>query len=430
MYDPGSTEMLRRVTIEKLAPTGEGVSRDEHGVGFVTRALPGEQIDAAVTEERRRFWRGRTTLVLRASEARVRGAHAGCAGCDWGHFELAAARQAKRELFLETMSRIGKLPAETFGQAPLEVVPSPPRYRLRNRFHVSLSAGEARIGYFAPRSHEVKSAASCEAPGELLRACLPALEEAIARAGAPVAEIATIENREGVERLASFALGPGKTGDLAGLARGVGLVLAGWRVVGADGTVLDSHGQSRVTFRIGGRELLGDVSTFFQGNRFLLDTLVEDVRSLAGGVEGPALDAYGGVGLFAGALLDAGLDPVTVEENAGAVALAKDARRRAQAEDRWEIVRSDVARFLGSSDRRFAVSVADPPRGGIGPEIARQLAARTSHRIVMISCDPATLARDLPVFLSAGWRIVRAKLYDLFPFTHRVESIVSLEPRP
>jgi len=71
--------------------------------------------------------------------------------------------------------------------------------------------------------------------------------------------------------------------------------------------------------------------------------------------------------------------------------------------------------------------VADPPRGGVGPVVARELAARTASRIVIVSCDPATLARDLRVFLSAGWRIARAKLYDLFAFTHRIESVVALE---
>src|SRR5262252_3655370 len=122
--------MLRRVTIEKLAPTGEGVCRDEHGVGFVARSLPGEDVDAEVTEERRRHWKGRAVAIHRASDARVTGPHAACAGCDWGHFQNAPARAARRELFLETMKRIGGLPPDMFGDLP--ILPSPPRYRLRN----------------------------------------------------------------------------------------------------------------------------------------------------------------------------------------------------------------------------------------------------------------------------------------------------------
>ena len=419
--------MLRRVTIEKLAPTGEGVSRDAHGVGFVARALPGEEVEAYVTEERRRFWRGRAVHIQRPSADRVAGPHASCPACDWGHVDLAAARRAKRELFGETMARIGKLSPETFGQLPIE--PSPPRYRLRNRFQVTRSGGGVRIGYYAPRTHTVEPVGSCQTPSEPLLSVVPALAEAITRSGSPVAELATIESRDGMERLASFTLEAGETGDLAGLARAVEPILAGWRAVGPDGTVLASGGRSHVPITVGSREHLADTDAFFQANRFLLDTLVDDVGRFASGASGAALDAYGGVGLFAGALLDAGLDPVTVEESAAAVALAEQTRRQWEASGRWEIVRSDVRRFLASDDRRFGVSVADPPRGGIGREVARELAARTTHRIVIVSCDPATLARDLPVLLSTGWKIVGAKLYDLFAFTHRVEAIVALEPR-
>src|SRR6202022_1541677 len=112
--------MLRRVAVEKRAPTGEGVCRDRDGVGFVQGALPGEEVEAEVEEVRKRFWRGRASRVLTASPNRREGVHAeSCGGCDWAHFDLAAARDAKRELFLETMERIGGLPRALFGDLPI-----------------------------------------------------------------------------------------------------------------------------------------------------------------------------------------------------------------------------------------------------------------------------------------------------------------------
>src|SRR5262249_31388642 len=151
--------MLRRVTIEKLAPTGEGVARTAEGVGFVAGGLPGEEVDAEVVSERKRFWFGRTAAVLSASASRVSGPHASCPGCDWGHFDVSAALAEKPRLFLETMDRIGELPAELFGD--VSIAPSPPAYRIRSRFHVEGLGDAALLGFHLPGSHRIGSAGSC-----------------------------------------------------------------------------------------------------------------------------------------------------------------------------------------------------------------------------------------------------------------------------
>src|SRR5262249_55630167 len=101
--------VIRRVAIEKLAPTGEGVARTAEGVGFVEGALPGEEVEAEVVAERKRFWFGRAAAIVSPSPARSTGPHAGCAGCDWSHLQGAAALEAKPVLFRETMERIGGL---------------------------------------------------------------------------------------------------------------------------------------------------------------------------------------------------------------------------------------------------------------------------------------------------------------------------------
>lgn len=418
--------MIRQVSIEKLAPTGEGVVRSGDKVGFVAGALAGEQIEAEVVEERRRFWKGRTVRVISASLDRIEGPHASCPGCDWAHFEPAAARDAKRGLFLEVMERIGKLPGGAFGELPIET--SPPGYRLRNRFHVDAADGSARVGLFAPRTHRVESIAGCEAISLPTREALPAIASAIESSGAPVRQITTIEDRDAVHRVASFALGPDAAGDTVRLQRGLEPLFDGIRIVDSGGRRLRETGLPRLTVRIAARELLVVPDAFFQANRFLVTALFEQVRAAAGEREpSSALDAYGGVGLFAGALLDAGHSPTTVEESSAAVECARETRRRWNAANQWEIVRSTVEDFFVSSPRRFGVAVADPPRGGVGAAVARALAAQVSGRIILVSCDPATLARDLPICLAAGWRIQAAKLYDLFAFTHRVEAVVVLD---
>ena len=171
--------------------------------------------------------------------------------------------------------------------------------------------------------------------------------------------------------------------------------------------------------------------------------------SLAAAVQaGTALDAYGGSGLFAGALLEAGHGVTSVEGNADAVEnarLARDrwglenknanARAHADADVRgraatWRIERAPVLEFAKRDPRREDVIVVDPPRAGLGLPLAAALARRARKRIVYVSCDPATLARDLAVFRESGWEVADARLYDLFALTHRVEAVLALVPSP
>jgi tRNA/tmRNA/rRNA uracil-C5-methylase (TrmA/RlmC/RlmD family) len=415
----------RRVRIEKLAPTGEGIARTTDGVGFVDRALPGELVETSVYEMKRRFWRGSLVAVHEASPDRVEGPHASCAGCDWAHFAPGAAREAKKALFLETMGRIGRLETALFGEVP--VVPSEAGYRIRVRLHAGAGGGDVSLGYFAPGSHRIRPAEACEAIAGATRELLPKAQEAIAGGGAEVSELAILENLEGTSRIARATAG-GRPAETARLALRMVEVFQGVRVVGPDGKLLVERGERALDLHVGGRPFSVSVDTFFQANRHLLSRLVSDVADAVRAVEpGAALDAFGGVGLFGGALLDAGHSVVSVESDAGAAADARRTRERWPDRDRWDIASLPLAEFLDEDDRRFRCAVADPPRAGLGLAMAGALAERVERLLVYVSCDPATLARDLPVFLDRGFRIRAAHLYDLFAFTHRVEALVCLE---
>jgi tRNA/tmRNA/rRNA uracil-C5-methylase (TrmA/RlmC/RlmD family) len=411
----------REVRIEKLAPTGEGIARTDDGVGFVDGALPGELVATTLYEMRKRFWRGSLRAVLEPSPDRVDGAHAGCAGCDWAHFAPEPARQAKRELFLETMQRIGKLDPSLFGELPVEA--SEAGYRLRARFHVS----DGKAGYYAPGTHRVVSAAACESLSAATRGRLPALEDAVRGAGASVSEVAILETVDAGRRLIRATV----SGDPAAAAK-LGDLLSrtfeGVRLRSPEGKRLLERGDRALGLSVEGRTFSVAVDSFFQANRFLVDTLFGDVAVEARKVgPGPALDAFGGVGLFAGALLSAGHGVSSVEADAGAAADACRTRDTWEDGGRWEIGEGTLVQFLEEDDRRFDLVVADPPRSGLGAGLAAELARRARERFVYVSCDPATLARDLPAILEEGFAIRQAKLYDLFAFTHRVEALVALE---
>jgi tRNA/tmRNA/rRNA uracil-C5-methylase (TrmA/RlmC/RlmD family) len=419
--------MIRRVTIEKLAPTGEGVARTLDGVGFVAGALPGEDVEAEVTSSKKRFWFGRAVSVTFPSRDRVAGLHAGCAGCDWSHFDLGAARDAKAQLFLETMERIGELTPETFGQP--RVVPSPPAYRIRSRFHVEGRGRQAILGFHAPGTRRVLPAEACEALSDEMRAALPAAREAVAASGLSVAEIATLETPDASRRVAAVTLAEEPEGFAPGaLAGALAGAFEGVRVKGPGGGVLARHGPVRLPIEVEGRPFEISAGTFFQVNRHLYPSLYADARAEAARVpSGLALDAFGGAGFFAGALLDAGHRVISVESSETASEDAGRNRRAWAAADSWRISSSAVDLYLGASKDAFDLVVADPPRAGLGLRLAAELASRAGSRLIYVSCDPATLARDLSVILREGFAVASVRLYDLFAFTHRVEAMVVLD---
>jgi len=415
---------VRTCRIDRLAPTGEGVVRGEDGVGFVERALPGELVETNVYQVKKSFWRGAVRAVLEPSPGRLSGPHADCAGCDWAHFDPAAARRAKRELFLETLRRIGGIDAAAVPAG--EVASSGPGYRLRSRLHVAVRGADVSLGYYSPHSHRVVSAEGCEALSRETRELLPRLRHAVASSGAEVAELAILEALDPSRRLLLASTASGRP-EAERLADALAPLADGASVRSESGR-LARRGARRLPIEVGGRALLASPGAFFQGNRHLLAPLYESVAAEAAGAPpGDALDAFGGAGLFAGALLSAGRRVTTVEGGAEAADCAREARRRWTDGDRWTIAEEDVAGFLEREPQRFACVVADPPRAGLGKVVAAELADRCEGRLVYVSCDPATLARDLAAILARGFAVRSCALFDLFAFTHRVEAVVSLD---
>ena len=431
MKPPAVGETLTVHTVEKLAPTGEGLVRTNEGVGLVEGALPGEEVDIEVVRVSKKIWWGRAAAVRSPSPARLAGGHAeGCPACDWAHFEPGAAREAKRSLFFETMGRIGRFPARLFEPLPIE--PSPPGYRLRSRFHAAaLPGGRVVVGAFAPRTHRVEPLDACEALSPAMREALPKIEAALA--GAPVpSELSVVEDLEGARRIAQATLrdGAAEAGRVIAALEPLfdGLTVVSTADSAGRSRLLERTGEPRLWLEISGRPVAAAPDVFFQANRFLVGPLVRRVRELAAAVPpGRALDAFGGSGLFAGALLDAGHSVASVEGDAAAAELARLARDRWGVADRWRVVRSSVLDHAAKSPGREDVVVADPPRAGLGLPLARALAQRTERLFVYVSCDPSTLARDLAVLVEEGFEIRSARLFDLFAFTHRVEAVVSLE---
>jgi 23S rRNA (uracil1939-C5)-methyltransferase len=177
-----------------------------------------------------------------------------------------------------------------------------------------------------------------------------------------------------------------------------------------------------VTFRL-------PPATFVQVNADAAAGLLDAVVAAAGDVDGQeVLDLYGGVGAYGIALAGRGARVTVVDADGAAVRCGREAARRSGRGAAF--VRADARRFLdreGQAGRRPHLVIANPPRTGCGPGVAQALGALAPARLIVVSCDPATLARDVKQLRGAGYRLLRAVPFDLFPQTAHVETLLLLE---
>jgi 23S rRNA (uracil1939-C5)-methyltransferase len=383
------------VRAEKMAAGGDAIARIEDGrVAFVRGALPGELVDIEIVQSKKDFVRAEVRDVVEASTARVQPpcpAHAaGCGGCTWQHVDDGAQLAMKSAVVLEALTRTGKLidPAVELGSS----VP-PWAYRTTLR----LATGGHRLGLRGRHSHDVIELVGCPVSHPLLEELLAAVR----------------------------TRGDGEVSLRVGAATDQ---RSAW-VVDGDVELLDlpsdvDVGPDAVVHEvIAGTTLRVSAASFFQSGPAAAELLVAAVRSACGDmVDGASIvDAYGGIGLFAAALDGRKVTVVEESESACSDASINLAGRRA------EIVRSSVERWR---PRRADLVVADPSRSGLGRQAVAVLTATEARRIVLVSCDPVSLARDAGLLRESGYDHTTSTVYDLFPQTHHVEVVTIFERRP
>ena len=419
MIQPGSVLTL---DIEKPAAGGRMLARHHGQVVLVWGAIPGERVAARVDRTTKSVAFGSTVDVLLPSpDRRKLAGDPRCGGNVLAHVAYDRQRDLKSQIILDAFRRIGRVPLE---HAP-EVLASPEHgYRMRARLHVV----NGRLGFYREESHEL-----CDArhTGQLLdstSAWIEAAQEALRHGGAAdVTGVEIAENITGDERACHLELREGADpATYSALADGlVGLSAqpANW----LNGETL--AGTPRVTdvIRLGdGRpplRLTRHVRAFFQGNRFLIEPLVGRVLALA--TEGPVVDLYAGGGLFGLALLAAGAQDVTLVEgdpvsSADLQANAEPYRAHARVE------RTTVEAFLARRRRSSSGTIiVDPPRTGLSRDTTAGILALQPARLVYVSCDVATLARDTRAILDGGYTLASIIALDLFPNTAHVETVVA-----
>jgi tRNA/tmRNA/rRNA uracil-C5-methylase (TrmA/RlmC/RlmD family) len=418
------------LTAGEVVHGGWCVSRqDDTGrVIFVRHALPGERILATVTQATARFARADATSILRPSPDRVTApcpyARPGaCGGCDWQHASLPAQRALKAAVIRQQLSRIGGIDIEV-GVEALDGDDCDDG-GLGWRTVVSFAVdGSGRAGLRKHRSHEIVEIDRCLIAHELV-----------------TAEDVTGKRWQGAEAVEICAApATGERGILVtGVARGETLpeIEAGSiQLVRKSGARTPVRGRGYLTQRAAGRDWRVSLGSFWQVHPGAADALAAAVLAAAEPRAGDtALDLYCGAGLFAGVLAEAvGPDGavIAIEQDPSSV---RDARHNL-ATWPWARVRpGDVAAVLRKAGLGDAsIAVLDPPRAGASRPVIDALCGHGGsgkpgsalRRIAYVSCDPATLARDLRLLLDAGWQLAWLRGYDAFPMTHHVECVAAL----
>jgi 23S rRNA (uracil1939-C5)-methyltransferase len=429
-----------QLAIEKLIYGGEGLARlpaDDRGPGkavFVPFVLPGEKVEATLREQKPSFARAYADEILEPSPRRIQPRcpyFQSCGGCHYQHTGYEHQLEIKAAILRENLRRIAKLELST----EFKIHPSPPwNYRNRTRLQVQ-GTPEFALGYFRFNSHELLPVEECPISSPSINRAIGALWK-LGRAGRVPSAIREIElfadDTKILAEIYCAAEISNATEEFAAelkntLADIVGLVFFEGRASKAerhsDPPRLGVSGDDNLTYETELASYRVSAGAFFQINRYLTDELVNIVAGGDAGATGTALDLYAGVGLFSSVLNREFERVIAVEPSPTSHAdLLYNSPANVKA------VRATTEQYLenAAGKLRPELVVVDPPRSGLGEKVIRGLVKFDAPRIIYVSCDPATLSRDLGRLLPSGYRVEEAHLVDLFPQTYHLESVFRL----
>jgi 23S rRNA (uracil1939-C5)-methyltransferase len=434
--------------IEKLVYGGDGLARlpaDERGRGkavFLPFVIPGERAEATITESRSGFARARPDKILTPSPDRVapQCSYFGrCGGCQYQHIDYNAQLRFKADILRETLRRTAKLELEH----EIQLHPSEP-WHYRNRTRVRVQHDPAFVlGYFETGSHKLLGIESCPISSPLINQAIAAVW-ALGRASKVPTVVhgmqffanhndtrllveSYVRDQDGADSCKSFSAAL-----TARLDSVVGMVVFSTSPIEDEtrqrAPLSSVHnedsaaiGADHLTYHAVGHDYQVSGGSFFQTNRFLVDELVKVATSEATGKA--ALDLYAGVGLFTLPLADHFEEVIAVEASPHAFA---DLKHNAPRNSKPTCATTEE--FLEKRGEKLPVDfvLVDPPRAGLGDKATGALCRTSASRVTYVSCDPATLSRDLRLLLESGFTVEQAHLFDLFPQTAHMETVLHL----
>lgn len=423
-----------KLTIEKSIYGGAGLARADGKAIFVPFALPGETVDAQITNDRGSYAEAELIDILEPSSSRTDPAcryFGECGGCHYQHAAYSEQLRIKKQILHESLER-AHLPSVP----EIAILSAEPlHYRNRSRFHIDRAT--SALAYKKRGSHANLPVDVCPISAPILEHALQIFNVNSERwqLGKSFSEVELFTNADQSGMLATFTtssnaaaaklaldeLWPELRIEIPQLA---GIAVYSHERGRQGGKLLASAGDQSLSYAAAGQNYRVSIGSFFQVNRFLIDPLVEYVTRGATGRL--AWDLYAGVGLFARTLLSSFDRVVAVESAPSSV---QDLRHNLSARPH-RIVAAATLDFLrrpqtSQKDQPDFV-IVDPPRAGLGKEVTALLSEIRPTHITYVSCDPATLSRDLKSLLDSGYSLNQLHMVDMFPQTFHLESVAKL----
>jgi 23S rRNA (uracil1939-C5)-methyltransferase len=429
------------LSIEKLVYGGSGLAHADGNTVFVPYVLPGEEVRAAAKKKQKKLvWAELVEVTSPAKQrAKPRCAHfQKCGGCHYQHISASEQLRMKKEILRETLSRLGGI---SWDGAIAEHAAAP--YGYRNRAQWALRGGMPRaLGYFLPESSVILPIDECPVLSPQLAETFAKLQDMTRSATLPagVQEIeAFVDSRD--EKIAlnvAFDRFPKPAEALISAFRNALPEIASLLLLDQKKNKFELSGPGYLEQEASGYSYRVGHLSFFQVNRFLIEDLLQTVVANAHGEM--ALDLYAGVGFFTLPLAKTFRSVVSVDAN---LAATRDLRANAELAGVSIASHNEHAEeFLAKMKEKPDFVVLDPPRAGLGARAATDLAELGAEKILYLSCDPSTLARDLAVLTNSArkpkhipppsqrYEITEMHLFDLFPQTFHIETLVSLRKAP
>ena len=440
----------QEIALTGLTSEGQGVGRLDGLTVFVDGGLPSERVTVSIVERKKNYAVGRLTEIIEPSVERIEPRcplAKKCGGCQLQHMDYKAQLNWKRRRVVDAIERIGKLEVEV---EPTMGMTDPWRYRNKMQFPVGRSKDGLLIGCYETRTHEIVDTNECliqrAANDEMLRAARRVLERFNISAydeDRHVGVMRHVMGRVGAdgETMLVLVTATNELPHSKALVRALREELPRvttiqqnvqtYRnnvILGRETRVL--YGARTIRDRLNGLRFNISARSFFQVNTTQAERLYSTALEFAG-LSGRELlvDAYCGTGTIALSMARRARRVLGIEVVSTAV---NDARLNARENGigNAEFILGDVERVVPRLvDAGVEVVVIDPPRAGCDARVLRSLAAMIPSKIIYVSCNPATLARDLNILSSLGYRTKKIRPVDMFPMTAHVESVTLLEPK-
>lgn len=435
------------LTIEKVSSDGRGIARTEEGVVFVAGALPGEVVEAEVISRKRDFSLAQTLRVLRPNPGRVEPrcpVFGTCGGCQLQHASYALQLEIKAGIVRDALRRIGgvNLDAVACESSPLQW-----EYRNKASFPVRKIRGKPVMGFYETDSHRLTPLRSCPVNAGPLNEIFSVLAAELPGLGLDVYDerehrgaLRHVVLRAGLhtgQTLASLVVNGRLTARnvnrIAGLCRPLknlttltlnhnsrpGNVILGDRTEALKGEGLISE-------RLDSWALRYDTTSFFQVNTGQAERLFRRAADAAGHDAASVLELYSGVGSLTCYLAGAG--PVTAVEEWGSAAALMERNLKDNGLSNVRVLKGRAEDLMGDLAGGYGLAVLDPPRAGCARTVLDKILEFRPERVLYVSCNPATLARDAKILREGGGYTLKSlRAFDMFPQTTHVEIIALIE---